>query len=463
MSAETITAKSIRWLNVGSCIVRSLFNKKSLQTITIGSESVPVDVVSAYRRNMAAMRSDWEAEVPSTLDADDRQFLDFWLVPRPQLAEMDIIWADLPIDVLYSKSPRLRRDDRDVPAAAFDQLVTNFPFSPGHSLGSRLGMFASDEREWLDAWRWFGDTVRKPTIFLLIEEREDLPEGYTGAIRQRLLHYQSRIEELSTEFAHWRCVHVDRLLSDRALDCYVDRHHLTPAGYDLLRERLLSWLGAEGIADALDGGMPIRHRSWLVPERCDFVELPQTYVESVAALYRKPVVIGAPQVTRRVSAQLSSCGAAALAAATGASAPNDASVDGVIYAQWAQFTRDDARLSQIRKKYPDALIEVPSQWSEQSLLEGDELELRSAIRTRIVPRLLPSLQSHTDDRFRRYAVRVLLPQITKWWNADVKELRELDATPADVSRDEPDPIVSDLHARWTQTATSPLFCSPPRT
>jgi hypothetical protein len=462
MSAEATPAKSVRWLNLGSCIVRSLFNKKSLQTITIGSESVPVDVVSAYRRNMAGMRSDWEARVPSTLDAEDRQFLDFWLVSRAQLAEMDIVWADLPIDVLYSKAPRLRRDDGDVPAAGFDQLVTNFPFSPGQALAPRLGMFASDEREWLDGWRWFGDTVRKPTIFLLIEERADLPEGYTPAIRQRLLHYQSRIEDLSTEFAHWRCVHVDRLMSDRGLDCYVDRHHLTPAGYDLLRERLLSWLGSEGIAETLETGAPLRHRGWLVPERCDFVELPQTYVESVAALYRRPVVIGAPHVTRRVSAQLSRCGASALAGATCASAPDDASVDGVIYAQWAQFTRDDARLSQIRKKYPAALIEVPSQWNEQSLLNDDELELRSAIRTGIAPSSLQALESHTDDRFRRYAVRALLPQITKWWDANVKELRELDATPVATTDGEGESIVSTLHARWANTATSPFFCTPPR-
>jgi len=375
---------------------------------------------------------------------------------------MDIIWADLPIDVLYSKSPRLRRDDEDPPLAGFDQLVTNFPFSPGQGLGSRLGMFASDERAWLDAWRWFGEMVQRPTIFLFIEEREDLPEGYTPAIRKRLLHYQSRVEELATEFAHWRCVHVDQLLMDCALDCYIDRHHLTPLGYELLRDRLLSWLRSEGIADRLETGTPLRHRSWLVPERCDFVELPQTYVESVAALYHKPVVIGAPQVTRQVSAHLSRCGTSALTAATGASAPNDASVDGVIYAQWAQFTRDDARLAQIRKKYPTALIEVPSQWNEQSLIDRDEVELRMAIRTGIAPPMLRALHAHQDDRFRRYAVRVLLPQINKWWDANVKELKELHTTQPDVSDKEPMSIVNGLHARWSRTTTSPFFCSPPR-
>ena len=462
MSTDATIAPSVRWLNLGSCIVRSLFNKKSLQAISIGGKSVPVDIVSAYRRNMAGMRADWETELPSALDAEDRQFLDFWMVPRAQLAEMDIVWVDLPIDVLYSKAPRLRRDDRDVPAAGFDQLVTNFPFSPGQALTPRLGMFAASQGEWLDAWRWFGEAVRKPTIFLLIEERTDLPEGYTPSIRQRLLHCQSRIEELATEFPHWRCVHVDRLLSDRGLDCYVDRHHLTPAGYDLLRERLLSWLDADGIADCLDMGAPIRHRSWLVPERCDFVELPQQYVEGMAALYSKPVVIGAPQVARRVSAELSRCGASALAGATCAAAPNDPSADGVIYAGWAQFTRDDARLAQIRKKYPNALIEVPSQWNEQSLIERDEVELRSAIRTTVAPRMLPALQAHTDDRFRRYAVRVLLPQINKWWDAKVKELHELEPTSGETASAETKSVVADLHARWSRATTTPFFCSPPR-
>jgi len=108
------------------------------------------------------------------------------------------------------------------------------------------------------------------------------------------------------------------------------------------------------------------------------------------------------------------------------------------------------------------LIEVPSQWSEQSLLDADELELRSAIRTRIAPRVLHALESHGDDRFRRYAVRVLLPQITRWWDADVKELREPDATPRDTAGDDATSIVGDLHARWMRTTTRPVFCSPPR-
>jgi hypothetical protein len=456
MSTPSVASPAIRWLNLGSCVVRSLFNPQALNSVTINGRPLPVDFVSGYRRPMSSMRSDWD-EVPHLpeLDATDRQFVESWSLPRSILDNVDIVCVDLAIDALYATAPRFCRESEASPRAEFDQLITNFPFPAGDRLAGRLGMFECEQSKWFEAWQWFARNVLRPTVFLFMEERSELAEGYVPAIRERLLDYQRRIEDLSREFPHWHCVHIDQLLCDRGTDYYVDRHHLTTLGLDVLRCRLLTWLDEAKILQRVLPGAPLGHRGWLLPERADFVELPSSYPDAIAGLYRRPVLIGAPRTTGRLQEVLSRSGIASLCGQTCTAAPQAPEADAVIYLQWAQFGCGDARVRQIREKYPEAFVEVPSQFHEHMLVSSDELALRTDMRRHVTRRMHVDVESHPDQAFRRYLVRVLLRRMARWPQV---------GDPG-VIAESPDGIVEGtravlgaLYARWKNISITPLFC-----
>jgi hypothetical protein len=340
--------------------------------------------------------------------------------------------------------------------ADYDQLVTNFPFEPGDGLRKRLGLYACDETAWLDAWRWFGETIVKPTIILMMEERDDLPQGYPPSTRDRLRRYQERLESLAKAFPHWHCVHIDELLAECGTDAYVDRHHLTAYGLDLLRQRLLTWIDHRGILQQSCTGRPLRYQSWVVPERCDFVPLSDVYPRALASLYRSPLLIGNSGVTSRLAPVLASRGAEPHAAETCAAAPDDRPVDAVVYLHWAQFSHGDPRLQQVRQRFPQTFVEVSSHWNEAVLVGTDEFALRQEMRT-LGREHHAALHGHPDTGFRRYVARVLLSRQRNHDGGGDAEWRQLWTGPAGPSQAHS--RVDDLYTRWQRLETSTVFCS----
>jgi len=368
----------IRWTHLGSCVLRTLFNKKTLPSIKIDEVERPVEISTFYRRDMHSMFSDIVHELPIELSAEDQQFLDFWRPSNEVLLKSDFIIADLIMDAMRIHYPRFIKSSTEN-AICYNKLIMNFPLEPSQQLAAQIALLEVTEEEIIKAWDNFGANYQTPTTFLMVETLDEIPQGYSEPLRSRLLNLQKRIQQLAQKYSHWHIIWVDDFLKQDIPKYYRDRHHLTDEGLDFLRKTVIAELHKKKVFKAFTVGPKVNHKSWLVPERCDFVRPWEEYYEALSKIYDKPLIIGPDRVTQPVLDFLTEKGCSPIIATHyGEIAKKDC--DAVILMKWNQVTKIQPWLNKVLELYPEQFIELVSQWTEfHQMVPSVEMDMRKQL------------------------------------------------------------------------------------
>jgi len=350
------TQKVFRWLNFGSCLFRIAFDTAAFHGA--GYNGLPLQVNKIWRREISAVMHDWETTETFSRSLAPSPFSEAWLAPKSVFTQSDVILVDLVLDIFQPRGLRFRRAGEQG-GTPYDHIVSNFPDEPPEGLEAELGAFDCDEASSLQAWERFGREVKTPVVFVTMENRDDIPRGYTEDFRQKLLQYQDKLAALARQFPHWLVVSLDDIFAEVGKDCYIDRHHPSKLGWEILRSTLPKMILDSGILRADAGGPPLPMRNWNIPERCDFELLDLAHIRALSSLGGPACAIGPTRLTAAVQPAF---GAPIDVHGSFSALNGKPSPALIIILKWSQPVDLPTWLAGLIKQHPDSLIEIPSLW-----------------------------------------------------------------------------------------------------
>lgn len=370
--------KVFRWLNYGSCLMRSAFDTPDFYKQAY--QGLPLQVSRVWRREISALISDWEVVDRHGIDLPPSQFSEAWVSSRKIFQDADAVLVDLVLDVFQDQCLRFRRDEDD-DLVPYRRVITNFPEEVPPMQDTEVGVFPCDIAGSLRAWERFGEEVKSPTVFVTLEHRDDIKPGYHEEYRRKLLDYQSAVERLASKFPHWLVIDMDEVFADIGPDCYLDRHHPTDLGWKVLRERVPQIMAEKGVLKPDSGGMPLPMGTKYIPERCDFGVVDLNYISQLSRLGLESCAVGPERLTDTVKSAFTSGDLATYASFS--ALKNQQKPELIIAMKWDQPARLPAWITGLMKQHPDALIELPCLWKnrEKNMLSPEEAGLRRELLT----------------------------------------------------------------------------------
>lgn len=440
--------KVFRWLNFGTCLFRIGFNRSDFELG--GFMGLPVKVNTVWRREISCLMSDWDHYSDYAKTLPPSAFSEEWLSSRTTFEQSDLIAVDVILDIFRDKNLRFRRPGENG-GTSYDHLLCNFPEEPPTDMPVEIGYFDITPEESLAAWQKFGETIATPTVFVTMENRDEVAPGYSGDFRAKLLDFQAKLTELAKKFPHWLVVSLDDILFEVGPELYVDRHHPTPEGFDYFRKRLPQIIEQSGIIKGDVGGVPVPTKKWNTPERGDAVAIDYDYVARLGDLPGEKILLGPERLTAPMMDKLTGSIHAVESFGAIGKLPSPAVI---VIMKWTQAPTAPPWVTGVMKKYPGALIELPCLWpGRDNLMIGPKqaqmrLDLRAFVKANTnVPIDLAELDGNT----RLYVARVFLRTHTLAEGASQMTARKSSADAAPVT------LPADLIARVIETELIPIF------
>lgn len=440
--------KVFRWLNYGTCLFRISFNRSDFELG--GFMGLPVKVNTVWRREISCVISDWDHYSDYAKTLPPSAFSEEWLSSRAAFEQSDLIAVDVILDIFRDQSLRFCRPGENG-GTAYDHVLCNFPEEPPTDLPAEIGLFDTSPEESLAAWEKFGETIATPTVFVTMENRDEIAGGYSDAFRAKLLDFQAKLTELAKKFPHWLVVSLDDILFEVGTELYVDRHHPTPEGFDYFRERFPQIIAQSGILKGDIGGVPVPTKKWNAPERGDTVAIDYDYVARLDDLPGEKIVLGPERLTAPVTDKFS--GSIHALKSFGAMGKLPAPT-AIVVMKWTQAPTPPPWVTGVMKKYPGTLVELPCLWpGRDNLIIGlEQTQLRRDLRVFVRAHTnAPVDLAELDSNTRLYVARLFLRSHTLAEGASQLMPRRAAADVAAVT------LPADLAARVMETDLIPIF------
>ncbi len=375
---EAPSDKTFRWINFGSCTFKIAFFNSTF--INNGFQNKPLQMHTVWRRSINSLMSDWQVLERLNLELNPSPYLDSFFTPKKIFKQADLICVDLIMDIDNDFTIGLKElsNQSFIP---FSKLITNFPFDTTKEIKDHLFAYKNDSESCVNCWKEFIESIQRPIVFMIYEYRDDIKEGYHAAFRHKLLRYQNEIKELAMHYDFVHVINMDDLFSEFGEKAYIDRHHPSPLGWEILKKKFPEEIINSGILIENSGGLPLDVRNWNVPERGDFISIDfkkTAKLNNLNNICKNIYCIGSSDLTENISKvfkykinTISSFSKISV----------DLKPDLIILLKWMQPAFFDMNLKSIINKYPESLIEITCLWSGRirNIISKEEFELRKSI------------------------------------------------------------------------------------